>query len=184
MRECLICAESKPSPHKFPALPSCDHDANTCIDCYVQQAIVLIEQHHQWSAVTCPACNVAPPASDLAIILPRQEFTRLDELVKKAALRDDPGWRWCLASGCGHGQIHATPVNSQPVRCAKCNAKSCFHHQIKWHLGYTCDEYDESHAQSTITRTDEDTVKRITKACPNCEWRIQKEGGCSHMVCS
>lgn len=99
MRECLTCAESKPAPHKFPAFPSCDHDANTCIDCYMQKATVLIEQHHRWNAVTCPACNVAMPAGGLAVILPRHEFTHLDDVMKKAALMQDPNWRWCLAPG-------------------------------------------------------------------------------------
>lgn len=184
MRECLICAESKPHPRKFPAFSSCDHDANTCVDCYVQQAVVVVEQHHRWNAVTCPACNVAPPAGDLELILPRHEFRRLDDLVKKAALMQDPNWRWCLASGCSYGQIHNVTGGSRLIKCAKCNAKSCFHHQVTWHLGYTCDEYDESHPLSIVTKTDEETIKRITKSCPNCKWRIQKEGGCSHMVCT
>ena len=183
MRECLICAESKPAPRSFPSFSNCDHDANTCSDCYVQQAIVRVERYQQWEAVTCPACNVEVSRSNIAATLHLTEYTRLDNLVKKAVQTKDQNWRWCLAPGCGYGQIHKTPLEVPFVRCRKCGAKSCFKHQVKWHQGYTCNEYDMYHPGSAITKSDEETIKRTTKACPHCSWRIQKDGGCSHMVC-
>lgn len=49
---------------------------------------------------------------------------------------------WCT-SGCGSGQIHESGQDQPIVICLHCNHRSCFHHNVAWHQGLTCDEYDQ-----------------------------------------
>lgn len=68
-----------------------------------------------------------------------------------------------------------------------CSFISCSRHNVPWHEGETCNEFD---ARLAVQNKDHDKgskkeVKRITKACPkkNCRLRIDKNGGCQHMTC-
>ena len=192
-RDCIICIESKQIYRNFPSFSPCNHEANTCINCYIKQATVVVKKHRRWEALTCPACNITLPKAELEAAIPRSnsaaqnELKRLDDLVAKHALTQNSKWRWCLAPDCGHGQVYylsqIRSKSSPKIACPNCGARSCFKHQVKWHEGYTCDEYDARHPDSFITKTNEETIKSTTKACPKCAWRIQKEGGCNHMVC-
>src|SRR4051812_24645680 len=65
--------------------------------------------------------------------------------------------------------------DSYIVICHACGSKQCFKHQVKWHEGFTCDQWDE-HIQST-TKNENMTEKWIsteTKPCPaeNCGRRV------------
>ena len=191
MRDCIICAESKLAHRDFLELSTCDHGTNTCVDCFLAQAIVVIEQRRRWDALKCPTCSSKVNIVELFRMVARSnstahaELMRLEALVKETALMQSPNWRWCLSPGCGHGQIYLASqvLKSQMVECDKCKAHSCFRHQVKWHSGYTCENYDLYHPNFTITKSDREFIKKTTKACPNCSFRIQKDGGCNHMIC-
>ncbi|EEY19611.1 conserved hypothetical protein [Verticillium alfalfae VaMs.102] len=48
---------------------------------------------------------------------------------------------WC-AGGCGSGQIHETGAEQPIVICLHCSGRSCFTHEVAWHDGLTCEEFD------------------------------------------
>lgn len=48
---------------------------------------------------------------------------------------------WCTA-GCGSGQIHDSDARHPIVTCLHCGQRSCFQHNVPWHEGLTCKEYD------------------------------------------
>ena len=145
-RECIICAESKIIFRNFPSPTTCSHDEDTCVTCYLRQATVIVEEHRRWEALTCPACNATLPKEELEAAIPRTdaaaqaEIKRLDSIVKTHALIQSPYWRWCPLPGCGNGQIHYP--GPERIACLFCGGHSCFRHQMKWHEGYTCDQYD------------------------------------------
>ncbi|KAL4786297.1 hypothetical protein BJX76DRAFT_321493 [Aspergillus varians] len=56
------------------------------------------------------------------------------------ALNADKNFIWCLE--CDFGQLHEPGAEQPRVCCLNCNAESCFKHAIKWHDGFTCEEYD------------------------------------------
>ncbi|KAL7819223.1 hypothetical protein V8C44DRAFT_317345 [Trichoderma aethiopicum] len=49
---------------------------------------------------------------------------------------------WCT-SDCGSGQIHESGHELPIVICLHCSHRSCFRHNVAWHQGLTCDEYDQ-----------------------------------------
>lgn len=91
-------------------------------------------------------------------------------------------WIWCPGPGCGRGQLLA---NKKPkVVCKHCGFELCSKHQIKWHQGMTCREFDEAGDHDTDIAKSVQEIQRTTKPCPHCKRRIKKEGGCNHMNCT
>lgn len=132
-RECLICTEVKPIYRNFPDVCP-NHTADTCLGCFTQQTVALVEEHRTWDVCTCPQCGSKVSIDALQAILPRKTVQNMKTLVEKAEHSSDQAWRWCLAPGCGYGSLQ-NPGKSQMIRCRKCRAKSCFTHQVPWHQG-------------------------------------------------
>jgi len=115
-------------------------------------------------------------------------YSRYTLLSTTAALSSVDDFRWCLGRNCKSGQIHETGTDGYIFRCHACGFKVCVIHNVKWHEGETCKEYDyrtkpelkgkeESASQRLITST--------TKPCPgrSCGAPIEKDDGCDHMKC-
>lgn len=56
-------------------------------------------------------------------------------------MSQDENFIWCTA-GCGSGQIHDSDARHPIVSCLYCGQRSCFQHNVPWHEGLTCKEYD------------------------------------------
>jgi E3 ubiquitin-protein ligase RNF144 len=67
------------------------------------------------------------------------------------------------------------------VICGGCGAKSCYKHEVIWHEGQTCKDYDESKKQPDFATNA--YLSRTTKTCPMCTMHIEKNEGCNHMTC-
>jgi hypothetical protein len=105
-----------------------------------------------------------------------------------AAVRDMPNFVRCLRPGCESGQIHDNADDEPIVICVDCHFKICFNHQVAWHVGRTCKEYDEVLAKKKEEDQEEASAKLIAdnaKKCPNpsCGHGIIKNGGCDLMTC-
>ena len=68
------------------------------------------------------------------------------------------------------------------MNCEACGDKSCFTHDIPWHQGLTCSEYET--IKRGVDKATEKYIKKETKPCPSCGVRIVKTGGCDSMVCT
>ncbi|RFU81306.1 e3 ubiquitin- ligase ari9 [Trichoderma arundinaceum] len=67
---------------------------------------------------------------------------RYETLALRAAMAEAENFFWCT-SGCGSGQIHDSGHDQPIVICLHCTHRSCFHHNVAWHQGLTCEEYDQ-----------------------------------------
>ncbi|PSN72626.1 hypothetical protein BS50DRAFT_485185, partial [Corynespora cassiicola Philippines] len=112
-------------------------------------------------------------------------YTRHDSLLLIRALSKDPDFRWCLNIQCNSGHVHVSDGNQNIFTCRSCGAKACTIHDIVFHDGETCEQYDarmEQEDDETTRRrkeqnqASEKTLKRISKSCPNsgCGSRIEK----------
>lgn len=60
----------------------------------------------------------------------------------------------------------------------------CITHQVEWHEGLTCEQYDS--LKRTGDPEFQETQKWMatnTKPCPECGIHVQKGNGCFHMTC-
>lgn len=59
----------------------------------------------------------------------------------RATMAKADNFIWCTA-GCGSGQIHDSDARHPIVTCLHCGQRSCFKHNVPWHEGLTCKEFD------------------------------------------
>jgi acyl-coenzyme A synthetase/AMP-(fatty) acid ligase len=85
------------------------------------------------------------------------------------------------------GEARNRLVHENPIFvCHACGARHCVVHELEWHDGETCQEYD--YRVSGKKRRDEEdatkkTIQLISKKCPRCPTQIEKNAGCDHMTC-
>ena len=132
----------------------------------------------------CPECNHAINENEAQRLVKRMTGTVLRRQIRAAKNRNNRSFLWCPSSGCGNGEVYAPTLNPF-VTCKKCKARICFSHQVMWHEGLTCHQYDLKAAANLDPNAKKDMleIKRTTKPCPFCKLRIRKEGGCNHMEC-
>ncbi|KXT04200.1 hypothetical protein AC578_109 [Pseudocercospora eumusae] len=192
----------------------CHHLINTCKSCLKEWLRVCIESAEfvkgpdgDSFGVKCPECPATMRPVNVQAAVAKTVFAKFDEAHRHFIGEATPGWRWCLAPGCNAGQVHekqavaATsqkrkttgkknakePEKNQPdiCTCQKCGAQACVSCDRPYHNGEDCQAYQ----RRTKGRMDEEEkslkeVSRISKNCPGCGKRIQKDGGCPIMYCT
>ncbi|CAD6448740.1 eb94bcc9-cad7-41a9-849c-74c7425788e2 [Sclerotinia trifoliorum] len=110
-----------------------------------------------------------------------QMLANYKEYMSTYALRNLPGFSWCLSPGCRSGQVHLPGDESPKMTCQKCGFDTCYSHQLPWHDGKACEEVGGLKLKED--RESEAWIKSQTKACPNCGVATIKAGGCGGIYC-
>ncbi|KAJ1308383.1 hypothetical protein OPQ81_004089 [Rhizoctonia solani] len=111
---------------------------------------------------------------------------RYEALLLRRTLEAEPNFVWCKNAKCNWGQVHESGANAPIVICQVCRARSCFTHNVPWHTGLTCAQYNAQHVnRARENQASEAYIARNAKQCPNprCGRRIEKFDGCDHMTC-
>ncbi|KAI1297604.1 hypothetical protein F5Y03DRAFT_409723 [Xylaria venustula] len=172
---CTICAEKKrvsDMPARGRITEDCEHKASVCKEC-IKNWITYSMETTTWDQLSCPECPT---------LLSHREVEKYDKLATKEALEQIEGFRWCLNPQCDAGQIF--PLHCEKAECYACKHSACIHHDIPWHRGETCSEYDQrTRKQRQSERLSEKYIKETAKPCPRCKKSINKYFGCDHMTC-
>ncbi|KAF2097382.1 hypothetical protein NA57DRAFT_77639 [Rhizodiscina lignyota] len=191
-RTCAICSEEL-HPLEFPAKPptsECTHKVNTCSHC-LEKWVAADLEGRGWQHVSCPECRRPFSHADMKRAANDDTFERYDKLSARAVVGDIQNFHWCVAAGCGSGQVHEGDENGEnPIfDCGQCGHRQCVKHKVAWHENETCDEYDYrisgNRQRDQENQASEETAARTTQICPNqrCKSRIEKRSGCDHMTC-
>ena len=73
--------------------------------------------------------------------------SRYDAKQMQEMLSTMPNFARCLGPNCSSGQIHDGGDEQPIMTCISCQFKTCYTHQLPWHDGQTCAEYDDMHAE-------------------------------------
>ena len=199
---CPICTEDVMSLD-FPITPltsTCTHPLSDICKSCIETHFETLLANRDVAAMTCPICIAPVSHEDMRRHAAPDVFARYDERTALKAIEQLPGFFWCPSGVCGAGQIHAGGVEAPIVTCTQCRDLFCFVHRQEWHEGMTCREFEramelevdravETEAGVAARRRDErlneEEVRRISRRCigPGCKWRMEKEGGCKHMIC-
>jgi IBR domain, a half RING-finger domain len=142
-RDCAVCADTL-RESQFPETritQSCTHTPNTCLGC-IQRHIEIQLETRLWNQLCCPECSALLGYADVEKYASKATFQRYDSLTMRDGISSDPNFRWCTASECNSGQVHAEGAESPLMICSSCRMLSCFTHQAPWHEGMTCVEFD------------------------------------------
>jgi hypothetical protein len=191
MRDCAVCGDSK-SPLDFPInAPTlyCEHPPQTCADC-LQTWIASELDTKGCQGLTCSQCPQVLQYADVQRTASEETFAAYENILTRDALSQFPEFAWCLAAGCGAGQLHVQPQTTDDamMECHSCKYLQCLMHKCAWHQGETCQQYDYRNSGQKARddeRATEAMLDDVSKKCPgeNCGWRIQKTDGCDHMTC-
>ncbi|KAL4813415.1 hypothetical protein BDW67DRAFT_187674 [Aspergillus spinulosporus] len=139
---CIICLEPFSADGvKAPDTLSiaCQHTPSVCYMC-LSKSIKHDLETKFFDEIKCPQCQTLFIHEDIKRFADEETFNRYDRLSLRHALNADKSFIWCLE--CDFGQLHEPGAEQPLVTCFNCSAESCFKHAIKWHSGFSCDEYD------------------------------------------
>ena len=130
------------------------------------------------------------------------EYSYLDSELR-AVLSSDPNFYWCMSGSCNYGQLH---FDGDIFTCQECGHKACMACNVPWHLDETCGDYrariqEEQEERDTkdsrglfryfgganekrhVRKRQEEeeaeaakTLSRVSKLCPGCARKVQKNG--------
>lgn len=179
---CTVCTDDK-KPTELPVqiASGCKHKPTTCRECLGQWIHSSLDTS-TWDRLKCPECPELLKFNDVRRYAPIHDFRRYDTLVTRAALRSIPNFRWCLSTSCESGQIH--DPTCRKFKCVACKVKHCVYHEVPWHSGETCEQYDHrNRRRRKDEKASEDMIKKTTKVCPECKKPVHKWTGCNHITC-
>jgi len=155
-----------------------------CVDCLRQHLDARLEQYgrRRCDQIACPwpGCDRRLEYDEIRLYARPETFAKYDTYLNINQLSNDPNFRWYLGPGCSGGQVYEGAVGPL-VWCADCAFEMCFKHGVPWHVGRSCDEFEQDGDPSY--RQTQEWVLRNTKPCPACGLRIQKGEACFHMTC-
>ncbi|ELU01971.1 hypothetical protein CAPTEDRAFT_216609 [Capitella teleta] len=132
---------------------------------------------------------------DLASLLwhlPSEHHQQLMDNITATRVSSDPSWNRCPNPKC---QRYARVLDTERpsvlnIEC-ECGLKWCFYCKERIHWPASCrhNKYYIDHLKRlglyNKTGYHQDTVVNVSvKRCPKCQYPIQKNGGCPHMICS
>lgn len=172
---------------------SATHSLDICRTCLSRHLDALLESQGRSGsdALTCPSpgCGHAYSNEELRALASPETFAKYDKLRLLGHLATLPDFRWCLRQGCNNGQVYDFSANRNVlgtyyrVFCDACGFSMCFRHQVPWHAGQTCLEYEEARGDPDFNATRE-WLRNNTKPCPGmCGASVEKNDGCFHMTC-
>jgi len=181
-KECICCYNET----KLRNLSKkCVHQADYCIECIQKLIQTKIEDKGQTRFV-CPSplCNVEYEPNEYFPIINKKCHDIIDKLLLNKALENIDGFRWCYnPNGCGTGQIIDNYKQLKGYyQCYSCHQLMCFKHEMCWHLGYDCKEFDIELQNNPDLRNDK-IILKCTKQCPNCGTTLSKLEGCDVFTC-
>ncbi|OMJ68911.1 hypothetical protein SteCoe_33493 [Stentor coeruleus] len=169
--KCDICYDIK--ENKW-TLPTC-RVHYFCLDC-IKQYLETKISNSQVINITCPGENCISTFSenDLSSHLSPQSLAKYKKFLQRDNLLRNPLVKFCIQPDC-EGFIEGNSQNTHSF-CNKCNFEMCFNCGKAWHIGKTCDEVQDIEYNSWALNKD-------VKACPRCNFKIEKNQGCEHMTC-
>jgi hypothetical protein len=115
--------------------------------------------------------------------------SRYDRHMVMDSFKNDASFTMCLGPNCNSGQLHEGGIDQPIMKCNACHFKTCFVHNLPWHSGETCAQFDlpkdgakERLEQEVASKA---LLEQTAKRCPNskCGVPIVKVNGCDHMTC-
>jgi hypothetical protein len=183
VKYCAICLEES---IPFQRTAMCQKHQNFCVPCC--RAFVTLNINEAKVPVVCPEISCKNIVQDSIIEAVLQDHVMYAKYQKFVQLKKDPTLRECSQCQMLNAKT-STPLKSSDriniLYCA-CGHSYCYLHGDA-HLPTTsCEEHEAS--KSPEEKQNEQLsiliIQEESKACPTCQTRIYKSGGCDHIVCT
>ena len=178
--DCEICFDSFPPP--LMASLDCGH--RFCTSCWNEYLTSKIMTEGISERIACAAQNCEVLADEESVMrLIRISTVRLKykNLMMNSFVECNRLLRWCPSPDCNKA-IKVQYIDSRAVTCS-CGHSFCFICGQNWHEPVKCDLLRKWMKKCTEDLASCNWIAANTKDCPTCDYTIEKNGGCNHMVC-
>mmetsp|Transcript_739 Transcript_739/g.1142 ORF Transcript_739/g.1142 Transcript_739/m.1142 type:complete len:277 (-) Transcript_739:26-856(-) len=129
------------------------------------------------------SCDCSIGQYDLKRIFSDEQETYLEylDIITDRSLRKEKEYIKCSSVDCPYGELIIDQECDTRWTCKVCQKDTCTKHQIPYHEGQTCEEYDKIH-EKEIEATEEWKKKHAVK-CPKCGLETEHNGGCPEIIC-
>jgi len=194
--ECSLCLETK-SINECHIMNGCTSVNNTlsgckhsfCTECLLQHIATHLDEGSTHGLI-CPnvQCGKKMHQSDIQVITQHNKelYERFDKITfDEFVLHNNKKIKKCPTPDCEC----TYEVDDEPhhMKCPSCKKIYCSHCLVKHAQEMSCEQARE-HAQRVGDKDKEKTaneewLQQHTKACPQCNTLIEKNGGCYYMFC-
>ncbi|KAK3317814.1 hypothetical protein B0T19DRAFT_405477 [Cercophora scortea] len=167
---------------------ACGHVMDFCNGCVARHIKAQIEMfgRNVTERISCPSegCGRKLSYDEVKLYADKETAQRYDRYLLLIANSKLPYFRWCARGECENGEVYEE--ESTEIACSACGYKMCYKHQMPWHEGLSCEEYDsiQKHGDPLYDAT-QSWIQQNSKKCPgkDCGLRIEKRiDGCFHMT--
>lgn len=191
--DCSVCFDST---RTFPEyrVASCSHGADVCNDChrnFLRTSTALVTNattgEIQFACMT-RGCTLSGGYSTDALFRLFTERSARDTLFERlahACFERMSNAVYCTRPQCAAlltYEVSADAPVCTSIVCRRCANAICLTCKRDAHDGVSCADYEESHTSAGWTS--EKLINAISRRCPQCTFRIFRQGGCPHMTCS
>ncbi|KAK4617727.1 E3 ubiquitin-protein ligase RNF19B [Fulvia fulva] len=174
--ECTTC-ERRVQTSSLPRVckdSGCDHGRETCRRCWHKWIETQVKGGAALDQISCIQCSNVLVQSDIKKLCTGPVYTAYEDALLKAALSQDPDFRWCISPKCKGGQIHH---GGDIFTCNSCRHKACVHCNVAWHPEETCEAYKQRmQIQPGEEEASAKALEKVAKLCPRCSRKLQKNG--------
>eukprot|EP00484_Ammonia_sp_Unknown_P030172 CAMPEP_0197028730 /NCGR_PEP_ID=MMETSP1384-20130603/8340_1 /TAXON_ID=29189 /ORGANISM="Ammonia sp." /LENGTH=439 /DNA_ID=CAMNT_0042457773 /DNA_START=112 /DNA_END=1431 /DNA_ORIENTATION=- len=180
---CHICFMKNPVDEGF-CLRDCEH--MYCIECIknfcrskISHGVVYLKCFHPVDDNNNTQCSVDIHEEDIHQLVDGDtwsKYQRFKSNLENAMSRQCP---YCSATSIGEKDVNTITCSN-----SACGKQYCVYHSNAHAMDETCESYELRTAKET--KINEMAMKEMgdgCKPCPQCEFRIVKNGGCNHMKC-
>jgi hypothetical protein len=200
MQTCCICFQRFCVDDRNVVLP-CGH-VSTCSICWGKYVVAQLEEG-QAAHLQCtePSCTCPVPLEESKKVISAQKYAQLERQVLNSYVDSNPSMKWCPRPGCGCSISLAQQVQNDvmlvkaikgdlplTVHC-KCGHAFCWHCGEPAHEPALCNQVKDWKKLLTEEHKQQDHESEVwvsahTQPCPNCSAKVQRSGGCNHMICT
>jgi IBR domain, a half RING-finger domain len=109
-------------------------------------------------------------------LLSPESYSKYMKFTNRQKIYKDPTLKGCPTVDC-EGCLKRTNPDT-PAVCCDCQKQFCFKCLNTWHPSETCEsQIDKGYEEWALPNSE------TVGTCVNCGIKIEKEGGCPHMIC-
>ncbi|EAN84316.1 putative E3 ubiquitin-protein ligase [Trypanosoma cruzi] len=182
--ECPICGDDV-SAEESVALGNCRHFL--CVNCLRTNLLCAVKHGHDLLDKRCPirGCHSLVGLNLFKELLPARDYGQVqrrflnDYFISNRHMCCCPNEATCEGVIC----VKAIRESGLEVQCHVCKLKFCFNCLRAPHAPATCDMMQRWERMLQENEPSLALIKEMTKGCPNCAVRVEKNMGCNHMTC-
>ena len=156
-------------------LHGCSHFfCKECIGDYFKSLVVDQMKDHM---LKCPehGCQNKPSLDQIRLVLDADAFAKYEQFSTNRRVITDPNLLFCSKIGC-RSILRKSDGKKKLVKCEDCSSKTCCECKNEYHGNGSCEAADQDRYANWAGGL-------VIHKCPKCGCQVEKNEGCSHMIC-